>query len=878
MGDDATLWLINRTVGIVSWQIKNGAWNIYSLHYDFKRQTTNEYATTDHNGNILFNMYFNDGMYKFDTRQKKIEHVFENKNFSCILFGRKKFFSLSGNMIFRFDSVSLHKDSVVIPSLKNRNNIAALLMEDDFGRLWIGSNTNGLFCFDFDNKKLIQYRYDISLRQTLTSDLIKTLTEDRSGNLWIGTDDGGVCKLDLKPPTFNLFPHNENEFPFVTNYFTKCFFEDARKRVWFGTLSGLNIYDPVTGNLKHFEHHEKDENNLPAESVSVIFRDRDGKIWIADNIGISVFDEEKKRFYPIPLLLPHQIDSTSNFVYQIIQLKNGDLFAATSRQLLLIKKDSRNKYTAISEFKGGNISTGTVTGIIETDDGLWIGTALGGLLHASFLKDSLVIKELFFPGIDLRSLHRDDIDPSVLWIASGKGLIKFNMKTKKFELFGENKGIANSYVYGILEDEMHHLWMSTNGGITMFDKNSKQFANYTWKDGLQSNEFNTGAFYKGASGYFYFGGVKGFNYFKPAEVIARKNTTIPGIALTEILINDKTYPQDPVFNADRRLRVKYFENDLSFKLSVLDFTLPQANKIQYKLDNWDNDWVTTYNKQGDYRNLPPGSYIFKAKACNSSGIWSKEKNVSIIITPPFWKTWWFYSLGILVVAVTIIFVTRYISQNKLKETIRHLEKQQAIEAERSRISKDMHDEIGSGLTRIALMTELMHTQKQLDEKTKQDVNEIAGSTRQLVETMSEIIWAMNPKNDKLSNLLSYLREQTRLYFEPLNVNYKISFPDTVPDLQLSNEQRRNLFLVTKEALNNALKHSGATDIELSAVIINNTLQFSTKDNGKGINMTVIRSGANGLNNMKQRMEDIQGGIKWESNNGIGTTIDYWITI
>ena len=188
----------------------------------------------------------------------------------------------------------------------------------------------------------------------------------------------------------------------------------------------------------------------------------------------------------------------------------------------------------------------------------------------------------------------------------------------------------------------------------------------------------------------------------------------------------------------------------------------------------------------------------------------------------------------------------------------------------------MHDEIGSGLTRIALMTELMKG-PMLSSEIRQNVDEIGGSSRKLVESMSEIIWALNPQQDKLDNLLSYLREQTQKYFEPLHISYSVNFPDTITDFKLSNEQRRNLFLVTKEALNNALKHSGATEISLSAKYEGNKFMFSINDNGKGINEWPTRR-ESGLRNMQQRMMDIKGNIEWSNSTDGGTQVNYWIII
>ena len=187
---------------------------------------------------------------------------------------------------------------------------------------------------------------------------------------------------------------------------------------------------------------------------------------------------------------------------------------------------------------------------------------------------------------------------------------------------------------------------------------------------------------------------------------------------------------------------------------------------------------------------------------------------------------------------------------------------QLIEKERARISIDMHDEIGSGITHIALLSELVQTQCKDEVGLKKDLNIIATSARKLVQSMSEIIWALNPQNDTLENLLAYTREQSQQYFESLNVKFDIVFPEQVPEIKLSNVQRRNLYLVTREALNNAMKHSAATDIQLTVKIANQLISFSVIDNGIGMNDKKIRAGSNGLTNMQKRINEICGEIAW----------------
>ncbi|HTM92082.1 MAG TPA: triple tyrosine motif-containing protein, partial [Flavisolibacter sp.] len=449
-----------------------------------------------------------------------------------------------------------------------------------------------------------------------------------------------------------------------------------------------------------------------------------------------------------------------------------------------------------------------------------------------------------------------------------------------YENFTENDGLLNSYVYGVLQDK-DQLWLSTSYGLSKasvaFSNNSAlptlQFTNFTTGDGLPDNVFNARAFHKGASGTFYFGTTRAVTWFRPVEI--RSTSKPPSVRVIDLLVNDKR--PDSLLSPEYidKLFLAYKQNSLFFRFRGIDFNNPQKITYAYKLEGWDKDWI--YSKQLNevrYSNLPHGKYVFEIKAANGAGSWiDSPYTIDITIQPPFWRTWWFYVLAGVAVLYAAIVITKAVSQRKLRKQLRELEKQAAIEAERYRISRDMHDEIGSGLTQIALMSELIETQKNANEELKKDVGTISSSARKLVGNMSEIIWALNPRNDSLENLLAYLREQTLAYFEPFNIQYDIQFPDEVPFVKLSNEQRRNLFLVGKEALNNALKHSGADEIRLSMEYKNNTIHFYISDNGKGIGENKIKTASNGLRNMRKRMADI-GGIFDLSSDETGCFIHF----
>jgi signal transduction histidine kinase len=258
-------------------------------------------------------------------------------------------------------------------------------------------------------------------------------------------------------------------------------------------------------------------------------------------------------------------------------------------------------------------------------------------------------------------------------------------------------------------------------------------------------------------------------------------------------------------------------------------------------------------------------------------VWSNEEKITIIVNAPFWQKTWFYIWSGISFLAFIIYITYFVSQQKIKKRLRQLEKQAAIDGERNRISRDMHDEIGSGLTHIALLSELIQTQQKTERAIKMDLSNISAAARKLVESMSEIIWALNPQNDSLENLLSYIREQMQQLFEPFQLKLRIDFPDEVPDIKLSNEQRRNLYLVTKEALNNVMKHAQAKNVTLSLDFEMNRLNFEVCDDGLGLAHKTGRQSGNGLKNMRKRMEDIGGTINWISP-GKGLKVIYTLNL
>jgi signal transduction histidine kinase len=277
-----------------------------------------------------------------------------------------------------------------------------------------------------------------------------------------------------------------------------------------------------------------------------------------------------------------------------------------------------------------------------------------------------------------------------------------------------------------------------------------------------------------------------------------------------------------------------------------------------------------------YNNLPHGDYIFKIKAANGAGAWNEEVyTVTITIHPPFWKTWWFYSLAGLCILLVIVFITRYFSQQNLKNKIAELQRLKEIDKERQRISREMHDDIGAGLTQITLMTESV--KNKTTAISSKELDDITSTSRKLVSNMSEIIWSLNTENKSLDQFCAYLREELNKQLEYAGIEHTIQLPENRDDIVLSNEQRRNLLLITKEIVNNAIKYSKAKNIFVKVEYKNNTLSFEVSDNGTGFDIEK-KSNGNGLHNIKQRIAELNGRIVINTSAGNGSSFSYAVKL
>ncbi|MBS1584557.1 MAG: hypothetical protein JSS82_03245 [Bacteroidetes bacterium] len=691
---------------------------------------------------------------------------------------------------------------------------------------------------------------------------INTLFIDRSRNLWVGTDGEGAYKLDVKPSKFNCFPVNTTfEASAGKGLMVKSIYCDANGRFWIGSFyRGLLVYDPVKKQCQSITLPSFKAGGTP---IGTIMKDASQYILLSYGNYLLWLDpntyEIKDRF-EIAIDKTYPVEGIN--IYAIAEWKAGHYLLGTNVGLISVVKEKEGFHVyRPRQFGHMRYVSSWIYHIQQQPNGdVYLGER-SGFGKVRVLNDTtLRVLDGGFESVPVRSFYKSQ-NSSILWLASELGLIAYNENTKKYKVFDENIGMANSYVYGILPENDTSLWISTNGGLANvklhYDHESvtARFTNYTGKDGLQSDEFNTGAFFKCNNGNLAFGGINGFNWFDPRTIRVNQYKALPAIAAIEV--NDTLYASDTA-NFIRSITLPYRRNTISFSLRALEFTNAAQNCFAYKLEGLDNDWVTTSNDKVRYSNLPPGSYTLWLKVSNNEGVWNDQPlKITLVILPPFWRTWWFISLIVLIFAGIIYLLVWYYIRQKVKTKTQALERQQALYLERLRISKDVHDDLGSGLSKITLMAELAAKQKNGNTKLNNTIDDISQISRDLVGNMRDLVWVLNPENTTLDSLAARMREYCYDYFEGLPQRLQLDFQSDIPNTRISREAQRNIFLTTKEALNNCIKHSKGANINVGLKISDNLLQVSIADDGLGFD-TAPKANGNGLKNMKQRIEAIGG--------------------
>ncbi|MBI4546647.1 MAG: hypothetical protein HY707_01600 [Ignavibacteriae bacterium] len=734
---------------------------------------------------------------------------------------------------------------------------------DNRGSVWIATFTS-LDRYDPATDSFIHYRNDPNNPYSLSSDRVYALFNDNAGVLWIGTWHGGISRYDPYKQKFTLFKNVPNDPTSLSDDGVLAVLEDNAGDIWVGTSGGgLNRYDHSTGKFTHFVHDPANSSSISGNSVAALWEDRKGNLWVGCNSGtLDRFDRKRQRFTHYPF----------RDVKTIFEDNQGELWIGFPAEGLVRFDPEKNPalsgtihYRSFPSHRDSLHGLG-VWSIYEDRSGdLWIGTWERDLaLNRFHRKENRFSHYRHDPG-DPTSISGDavravyqDLD-GFLWFGTwGAGLNKFDPVSGKFTRYYERDGLPNNYIKGILADDHENLWISTEKGLSKFDPRTEVFKNYTTDDGLQGNRFLSGSCFKGKSGKMYFGGENGYNVFYPDSI--RDNPHAPPLVITSFKVFDKPLQLAQSIFTTKQIDLFYSQDAFSFEFVALDYSAPHKNEYAYMMEGFDKDWVFAGTRRyAAYTHLDPGTYTFRVKGSNSDGVWNEAgTSVLLTISTPYWQTWWFRALVIIAVASGLYALYRYRVANLL-----------AVEHLRSRIAADLHDDVGSNLSSIALGSQLIARKLSLPEYERNQLAEIGSTALRTSEMMKDIVWLLNPRNDSLDDLLLQMKAVAEKMLG--GIAYTFTGPGSEVHEKIDLAKKRNLYLMYKEILNNIVKHAAATSVVITVRYASGRLSLIVQDNGRGFDVSTQKDG-NGLNNLRSRSQQINGTLVLESTPGKGTSV------
>ncbi len=748
------------------------------------------------------------------------------------------------------------------------NNIGSLLT-DKKGRLWIGTISNGVDIFDNKRKEFIHIKHDPDDDQSLSGNNVYSIFEDQSGIIWIGA--GGVNLFNYEQENFKHFKHSTSKKTSLSNNKVTSFYEDSSGDIWIGTENGgLDRFCPEQQSFSAFLHNPNDPNSISSNSISSIAEDENGCIWIGTRGGgLNKFDKKSSEF--TQYLESEQIPESEglNFINGICYDSPGTLWIATFDKGLIKFDIHTESYTNFRSNPGDSttLSGDYILRIYKKDYRyLWIGI-WGGGLNAYDLTTNSFIRFMNDPArpksISGNIVHyiyeTSNKSGKTIWVGTSEGLSYMQISDTlslpgKFDHFFIEDGLPGNVIYAILEDNSGNLWLSSNQGLSKLNPRTKTFKNYDRSDGLQSNEFNAGACLKLKNGQLLFGGINGFNIFHPDSI--KVSSFNPPLVFTSFKVFNKPLFPGTYLPNEKYISLSYKQNFFSFEFAALDYRQSSKNQYAYKMEGIDDDWVMAGTRHyASYTKIEPGEYKFMIKGTNGDGVWSKNtSSLTIRIKPPYWKTWWSKILAVMLV-IFVFYMYHMYRLNKLLE----------IERLRTQIASDLHDDIGSALTKIAIHSEQIQTGFDKN-KILISSKKIGILSREVISTMSDIIWSIDSRNDTLIDLLDRMRDLAHDALTMKDINVSFQTKGFGKNKKIPVTYRQNIFYIFKEAINNILKHANANEVKIELKLEEKNFFMQIADNGIGFDPNEKKKG-NGLKNMKMRADRIGGLLRFTSSNG-----------
>ncbi|HEY3915664.1 MAG TPA: two-component regulator propeller domain-containing protein [Verrucomicrobiae bacterium] len=751
------------------------------------------------------------------------------------------------------------------PWTSTQRDVVKTACEDRNGNLIVGTggpSGEGVFWFDEHGNAT-----RISTKNGLSNNSVFSLDADAEGNLWVGLDGGGLNRVkrqvfetldgtfgsvaqslcpddqgglwlsakfaDFRYWRDGVWKTNEAFFGSLSQFNPTAVLVDREKRVWAATrpAQGYGLFR-LDGSVFRPEEIGSPEVRL---EISGLFEDHAGVLWLATSSGLGQWNGTQWRLFT-----------------------TGDGLSA-------------NIVHAIAEDRAGN---------------LWIGTEGGGLNRFQDGHFTSFQQTNGFPSDNISAIYVDTND--VLWIGTlGDGLIRFSGGNWT-HYTTQNGLIGNSLDY-LIEDDNGFLWIGSNAGLMRVKKteldayvaaagNFVPCRGYDKGDGLPATECTFGsqpAACRTSDGKLWFPTVAGVVSVNPAQIPFNSNP--PPVVIESVLVEEQEYTTNgPHAAPPDSVTVPPGKEDLEIHYTSLNLGGADRARFRYRLVGHETKWHEAGTQRfARYPTLSPGQFEFQVTACNEDGIWNdKGATLSVNVLPFFWQTGWFRATEIGTLLAIVAAGVYFIATEKLQRQLAGFRQQHALEKERARIARDIHDQVGASLTQLALLGEMVETDKDEPKEVEAHATQISQTARETHRALDEIVWTVNPSNDTLEGLVNYICKHAQDYLSVAGLRYRIDVPTQLPAAAISPEARHNVFLATKEAVTNIVKHARATEASIHLRLEPERFTLEIEDNGRGPGGVKEKAAElrNGMRNMRKRMEDIGGEFSIEPRTQGGTVV------
>jgi ligand-binding sensor domain-containing protein/signal transduction histidine kinase len=734
-----------------------------------------------------------------------------------------------------------------LPLTLKPDQLATAMLTDAAGALWIGTH-QGLIKYHEGRQTVY------TTAQGLSDDHVMALREDREGNLWVGTNWGGLCKLS--GGMIVTFTRAEG----LPDHDVHKVIEDQAGRIYASTAQG-GVAEIVEGRAVPIP----DSQAPPFHNIQKrIFQDRRGDWWIGTNDAIFVFNGPTLQFR-------HGRRLAIKDLYPIFyEDPAGRVWIGTSDGRLYRCCWERAGHLVVDRIPlGAGVSIGPIITMISDHSGaLWLAS-FGQLLR--WAQGNVVVFEPAegLPETGPRAFFQDH--RGWLWLGlRWKGVSMTRDPTAQrptFVNYSTENGLASDTVLAIAEDDDGRIYLGTERGLDQLDPTTGRIRHFTVADGLPWNRI--GHCLKDRQGNIWVATSRGLSKLNPrAERPAQRP---PPIYLSRLQIagDDRSLPETGATHLPE-LTLSASQNSVRIEYVGVSFQGEESLRYQYKLEGVDADWTSpTEERSVNFASLSPGTYRFLARAVSPDGAVSPTSaTVAFTILPPIWQRWWFLTLMALFLAGVATMIYRY-------RVARLLE----MERVRTRIATDLHDDIGASLSEMAILTEVVKQHHPVtDPESVQLLTHIAERARGLVDSMSDIVWAINPRQDDLSNVILRIGELASELLEVAGITCHFETPTNPEKIKLAPEQRRHLYLIFKEAFTNIVRHADCTSVSLTMAVSDHRLMAEIRDDGRGFDSLVSGDGVrrarggHGLENMRARAAQLGGRLQIDSAPGQGTRL------